>query len=153
MEKRSRSPNKKSQIGQWEDKDRLILLEGWARDGLTQKQIAQNMGIHENTLVKWKSRSEVISVALKKGKDVADYEVENALYKKALMGDVTACIFWLKNRKPEQWRDRKETPELNIMKRELELKEKKLELEKAKLEKGDDADAVIEVEDVLADEN
>ena len=35
-----------------------------------------------------------------------DYEVENALLKRALSGDTTAQIFWLKNRKPEKWRDK-----------------------------------------------
>ena len=37
---------------------------------------------------------------------MADFEVESALFKKAKMGDVTAQIFWLKNRKPKQWRDK-----------------------------------------------
>lgn len=37
---------------------------------------------------------------------MADYEVENALYKAALDGNTTAIIFWLKNRKPKKWRDK-----------------------------------------------
>ena len=40
-----------------------------------------------------------------------DYEVENALLAKALGGDVTAMIFWLKNRRPDKWRDKPERVE------------------------------------------
>jgi len=47
-------------------------------------------------------------VALKENRDEADYAIENALYKKALEGDNTAMIFWLKNRQPKKWRDRQE---------------------------------------------
>lgn len=43
---------------------------------------------------------------LNKTREVCDAEVENALYQKALKGDVTAMIFWLKNRKYRQWRDK-----------------------------------------------
>ena len=47
-----------------------------------------------------------ISEALKKGKEVVDIEVENALLKSALEGNITAQIFWLKNRKPNRWREK-----------------------------------------------
>lgn len=93
----------------WTSKDGLILLEGWARDGLTNEQIAHNMGVHVATLYKWKNRSDKMDEALKRSKEIVDREVENALYKKAVGGDVTAMIFWLKNRKYMEWRDRKET--------------------------------------------
>ena len=88
----------------------LIRLEGWARDGLTDEQIAINMGIATGTLYDWKAKFEEISEALKKGKEVVDYEVENALVKEALSGNVTAIIFWLKNRRPDKWRDKPEAP-------------------------------------------
>ena len=39
------------------------------------------------------------------GKEVTDQQVENALYKSAVSGNVTAMIFWLKNRKPKMWCD------------------------------------------------
>lgn len=90
----------------WLTRDGLTLLEGWARDGLTDEQIAANMGIVPSTLYAWKKEHEEISEALKKGKEVVDYEVENALLKKAISGDVTASIFWLKNRRPDKWRDK-----------------------------------------------
>lgn len=90
----------------WLTEDGLTLLEGWARDGLTDEQLAHNCGITAATLYEWKNRFPEISEALKKGKEVVDYEVENALLNKALSGDITASIFWLKNRRPDKWRDK-----------------------------------------------
>lgn len=98
----------KGKFEYWLTKDGLTLLEGWARDGLTDEQIAANMGIATSTLYAWKKDHGEISEALKKGKEVVDYEVENALLVKALCGDVTAQIFWLKNRRPRRWRDKPE---------------------------------------------
>lgn len=122
----------KGKYEEWLSEHNLILLEGWARDGLTDEQIAHNMGIGYSTLTTWKTKYQAIQEALKKGKAVADYIIENALYKSACGYDVeeweerltaagtkvkcykkrhippsnTAQIFWLKNRKPEQWRDK-----------------------------------------------
>lgn len=115
----------------WIEPPGLTLLEGWARDGLTDAQIAHNCGVSATTLYRWKNDHRVICEALKKGKEVADYEVENALFKRAIgydytettveesedgvkhretvkhmAPDVTAQIFWLKNRRPGRWRDR-----------------------------------------------
>lgn len=114
----------------WLTPEGLIKLEGWARDGLTDEQIASNIGVHRDTLNEWRKKYSVISDTLKRGKEVVDYEVENALLKRALgytvkeekltkdggvvelekevPGDVTAQIFWLKNRKPDAWRDKPE---------------------------------------------
>lgn len=113
----------------WIEPDGLLRLEGWARDGLTDEQIAKNIGIATSTLYEWKKRFEELSEALKRGKEVVDILVENALLKKALgyryleetntkegivtlekfaHGDVTAQIFWLKNRKPNEWRDKQQ---------------------------------------------
>lgn len=114
----------------WLTPEGLIKLEGWARDGLTDEQIAKNANIGIRTLYEWKEKYPQISQSLKKGKEVVDYEVENALLKRALgytvkeekltkdgevvelerevPGDVTAQIFWLKNRKPDVWRDKPE---------------------------------------------
>ena len=115
-------------------KDKLILVEGWARDGLTEEQIARNLGISYSTFKDYKNKHSALLTALKKGKEVVDYEVENALYKAAMNGNVSAMIFWLKNRKPSQWKDRREHSELELMRKELELKERKLKLEEQKLE-------------------
>jgi hypothetical protein len=119
----------------WDDvKDKLLLVEGWARDGLTEEQIAHNLGISRTSLDTYKNKHPSILNALKKGKEVIDMEVENALLKRAtgysyieyktttnaegkastaettkeVSADTTAQIFWLKNRKPKEWRDRKD---------------------------------------------
>lgn len=110
---------------------RLIEIEGWARDGLNDEQIAKNIGISTTTLYDWKNKYPEFAKAIKKGKTVADREVENALFRRAIgyeyeevteitgdkgsevrraikrmPPDVTAQIFWLKNRKPAEWRDK-----------------------------------------------
>nr|DAG16747.1 MAG TPA: terminase small subunit [Caudoviricetes sp.] len=90
----------------WETEEKILLLQGWARNGLTNEQIASNMDIVVSTLWEWRKKSPKISNALKIGKDEADIQVENALYKAALEGNTTAMIFWLKNRKSKDWRDK-----------------------------------------------
>lgn len=129
----------KGKYAQWLEEDNLLRISGWARDGLTESQIAHNMGISRKTLGKWKNQYDSIGIALKNSKEVVDMEVENALYK-AAMGyeveevveerkwnnkkgewemqvtkrsrkhvppNVTAQIFWLKNRKPDAWREKR----------------------------------------------
>jgi hypothetical protein len=122
----------KGKYQRWLTPDGLTLLEGWARDGLTDEQIARNCRISRQTLNEWRNTYPAISDALKKGKEVVDIEVENALLKRALgydveesvieesevngrktrttvrhvPADVTAQIFWLKNRRPEVWREK-----------------------------------------------
>lgn len=109
-----------------------MLLGAWARDGLSEEQISKNMGISRSTLKEWKQKYPAISATLKKGKEVADIEVENALFKRAtgyeveetkveidsngkkhmvkitkhIAPDPTSIIYWLKNRRPEKWRDK-----------------------------------------------
>lgn len=102
-----------SKIKDWLEEDKLILLEGWARDGLSLEQIAKNIGINECTIYDWKKKETKISEALKKGKEVVDFEVENALYKSAMEGNVTAQIYWLKCRKKEKWGEEKEQDNSN----------------------------------------
>ena len=112
----------------WLTPEGLLKIEGWARDGLTDDQIAKNIGISTSTLNNWKNSYLEILESLKKGKDVVDRQVENALLKRALgyrydeitiengietkrvtkevVPDTTAQIFWLKNRKRESWTDK-----------------------------------------------
>lgn len=97
-----------AKVDEWLEPDKLTLLEGWARDGLTNEQIANNIGINVKTLYDWKKKQSNICNSLKKGREIVDFEVENALLKNALDGNVTAQIFWLKNRKKNQWRDKVE---------------------------------------------
>lgn len=162
----------KGKYVKWLEEENLIRLKGWAMDGLTDEDIAENIGINRVTLYDWKKRFPDIDNALKKGKETADRRVENALFKRALGYDVeekkyvmvpmdreeyddlidvelelwneqnpkatqaernrfiasipkykrvlaevktkhvnpdtTAQIFWLKNRKPEIWRDKQQ---------------------------------------------
>ena len=124
----------KGKYHDWMTPEGLLKVEGWARDGLIDEQIAQNMGIRVTTLYDWKKRFPQFSEALKRGKEVVDRQVENALLKRALgyeyeevkekfeegvltertvtkkevVADTTAQIFWLKNRKPDTWRDKPE---------------------------------------------
>ena len=130
----------------WEEvKGKLDLVTAWARDGLTEEQIAHNLGIGMSTLSKYKVEHIEIVEALKQGKEVIDYQVENQLLKRAMgytyeevtsevrvidgepvmmetkrvtkevAPDVTAQIFWLKNRKPNEWRDKKDLDVTNKM--------------------------------------
>lgn len=118
----------------WLTDEGLLQIEAWARNGLTDEQIAHNMGIAYSTFRVWKDKFSALSAVLKKNKAVVDIEVENALLKRALgyeytetktivsekdgvrtettvkqvVPDTTAQIFWLKNRKPDAWRDRKD---------------------------------------------
>lgn len=120
-----------------------MLIEGWARDGLTDKQIAENIGVSERTFTEWKKRYSSISSVLKKGKEVVDRQVENALFKTATgyyydeetvtnQGEVvtvrkyskpntTAQIYWLKNRKRDVWTDKQEVQlEANVTTNKLD---------------------------------
>lgn len=172
MTKRKNKGGRRGKYHEWLTDEGLIKLEGWARDGLTDEQIAHNIDISPSTLYEWKNKYPEISEALKKGKEVIDRQVENALLKRALgysyeektfvayemdqeeydlkveieleiwerenpkatqaerdqfimsiprvkkqlekvvtkevQPDTTAQIFWLKNRKPQQWRDRQD---------------------------------------------
>ena len=74
----------KGKYTEWLTPEGLLKIEGWARDGLIDEQIAHNMGIVRSTLNVWKEKFPDISDALKKGKEVIDRQVENALLKRAL---------------------------------------------------------------------
>lgn len=139
-EKKASNRGSHGKYGAWIAPEGLLKIQGWARDGLSDKQIAHNIGITQTTLYEWQKRFPELSEALKKGKEVVDREVENAMLKRALgyeydevtqepvtdkdtgitemrvtkrvtkqiVPDVTAQIFWLKNRKPEEFRDKRD---------------------------------------------
>lgn len=86
------------------DQVNLEQVEIIASLGLTDEEIAIILGISERTLNYWKKNPEFLQ-SLKRGKTKADFQIIQSLYKKALAGDTTAMIFWLKNRQPERWRD------------------------------------------------
>lgn len=112
----------------------LNQIAAWARNGLVDEQIAQNLGVATSTFYEYKKKFPELSEALKTNKELADLEVENALRQRALgyeyneitkelingelvvtkvvtkqmAPDTTAQIFWLKNRRPDIWRDRHE---------------------------------------------
>ena len=106
-------------INEWLTPENKTRIRGWCLDGLIDKQIYKNMGISRTTFYKWKNENSEFADLLKRGKEIADREVENALFKSAtgFMGpddkyyppNTTAQIFWLKNRKQDEWRDKRET--------------------------------------------
>lgn len=69
----------RAEYKKWQEPDNLIKLQGWARDGLTNEQIAQKIGVRRETISVWCSKYPNIANALKKGKEVIDYEIENSL--------------------------------------------------------------------------
>lgn len=99
----------------WLEPENLILLQGWKRNGLTDEQIAHNVGINVRTLDKWKAKYGRIGQALKVGHEQANYIIEGELFKKARKGNTTAMIFWLKN----NWRDKYNDSELSPEERKL----------------------------------
>ena len=82
--KRKSNAGRKGLYKEWLEADNLILLEGWARDGLTDEQIAHNIGITTTTLYDWKKKYPQFAEAIKSGKEVVDRIVENALLKSAM---------------------------------------------------------------------
>jgi transcriptional regulator with XRE-family HTH domain len=95
-------------ITEWTTPEKLAVLKGWAISGLTREDIAKNIGISRSLLYEWQASNQDIAEALKLGAREADCRVVNALYEKALSGDTTAMIFWLKNRMSKQWREKQE---------------------------------------------
>lgn len=112
-------------------KEYVELAYNYALLGGTNEQIAKFFGVSIETLRKWMHRHKEFVAALKRGKEQADAEVSQSLFHRAkgyshpdvkimqyegkvievpIMKhhppDVTACIFWLKNRQPAIWRDK-----------------------------------------------
>jgi len=131
--------------------DKLLLIEKWARDGLTELQIAKNLGISKTTLEQYKKNYPHLKNTLKKGKEIIITELENALIKKALgyeyeekkvytktedgvtttyteitkkhqPPDTGALFGLLKNKDPEHYSDNPQM--LELKRQELELRKK-----------------------------
>ncbi len=109
----------------------LPLIERWRRNGASEEEVAKRLDIAYSTLREYSKKFSALSAVLKKGKEIVDTEVENALLKRALgyeydeitkecrggelvvtkivrkqvVPDIAAQIFWLKNREPSYWRD------------------------------------------------
>lgn len=128
----------KGKYEKWLQPENLVLVQGWRRDGLSDKQVAANIGINQATLYDWLKKYDKFSEAYKKGTETSLYEVENALFKAACGYDATeaetistvspdgletkqvrkklrhippnigAICFILKNRRPDKWRDKQE---------------------------------------------
>ena len=85
---------------------RLEEINDWVRNGATDAEIAKRLGVSRDSLIEYKKAYPEFSDILKKNKDYVDQQVENALLQSALNGNITAQIFWLKNRRPKQWREK-----------------------------------------------
>ena len=124
---------------EWLEEDNLMLLECWARDGYTFQDIANRIGIAVSTLRMWRMQYPDIDNALKKGREIIDYKVENALLKSALgyhtkevkvtttirfgktvetikevtdkeqAPNVSAIQCWLYNRLPNKWKKNRDS--------------------------------------------
>lgn len=85
---------------------RLGEVADWLRNGATEKEVAERLGIAMSTFCEYKRQFSEFSEVLKKTRDAVDGEVENALLQSALKGNTAAQIFWLKNRRSDKWRDK-----------------------------------------------
>lgn len=73
-----------SAVDKWLEEDGLMLIECWSRDGYTIEDIANKIGVNQKTLYDWRSQYPEIDEALRNGREIVDYKVENALLKSAL---------------------------------------------------------------------
>lgn len=88
--------------------------EKLCRLGATDAEMADFFGVVESTLNEWKLLHPEFSESIKRGKIESDANVAHSLYSRAMGSadyppDTTACIFWLKNRRPSSWRDKTST--------------------------------------------
>ncbi len=116
----------------WLTKEGLTMIQAWSRDGMSRGEIAEKIGVSVNTFRRWEKRNVGILEAVKMGRELTDITVENAILKKALgfeteevktvikangdeeittvrknvPPDVSAASVWLKNRRPDKWKDK-----------------------------------------------
>lgn len=81
-------------------------IKDWVRNGATDRYVWERLGISEDSFYEYKKKFSEFSEVLKATKDYIDAQVENALLQNALKGNTVAQIFWLKNRRPGQWREK-----------------------------------------------
>lgn len=135
MASTNKKPAPNSLATDWVEEDNLMLLECWTRDGYTLQDICNKIGIGMSTLTGWRKRYPEIDKALKAGREIVDYKVENALLKSALgyktrevkvttimrhgkvietqkeildkeqAPNVSAIQCWLYNRLPKKWKN------------------------------------------------
>ena len=84
-------------------------VEQLAAQGLTVKQIASCLNCSRTTLYERMGSKQDVADAIKRGRAKGIGTVTNSLFKSANSGNITAQIFYLKNRQPEEWKDRRET--------------------------------------------
>ena len=116
----------------WLTKDGLLRIEGWARDGLSLSQIAHNVGVADSTFRKWRDEHEAdlevenamlksalghketvrkaIKVKTEKQKvgegKIVEEHIEYVDEEVYIPPQVIAQIFWLKNRRPDKWKEK-----------------------------------------------
>ena len=132
----------------WLQKDNLLLLNGWKRSGLSDEQMAKNMGISRRTYYNWQAKFPEIKKVTTLGHEHANFMVENALFKKAINGHVTAMIFWLKNNMRERYSDTKRS-ELEDKLTATQIEKVKLDMEIAKKKAEMLSDTQMTQEDVI----
>lgn len=129
----------------WSSEEGLTLIGDWARQGLSNGEIASRAGITARTLAKWRRSSPALEAALLRGRDWANAAVEGALLRRALgytvtetaeeetstglktktsekhiPGDLSAQMVWLKTRRPEIWGERAANPQSGMLREIVE---------------------------------
>jgi hypothetical protein len=99
----------------------LPKIKDLALAGKTYDEIAAELGIYRSTLSTWRARYPDLKDALNVWREEADDRVEDSLYRMALTGNSTAAIFWLKNRKPKDWRDKTVTEQEGTVHTKVEV--------------------------------
>ena len=105
-------------------------LATWMRrNGLTLEELALEFKVSAPTLRVWANKHPTFAAALEESRDLADSRVADSLYQRACEGNITACIFWLKNRRPGDWRDVQRSEITHLTVRTLEEELERLERE------------------------
>lgn len=135
----------------WLEKENLLLMRGWKMKGLTDEQIAKKVGVTARTFEVWKKKYPQIKQAVKIGKEISNYRIENALFEKAMSGNVTAMIFWLKCNYKEKYNENMDSEELKNaqlikVKAEARLAEARAEL----LQNGEQGEIENKIDNMIA---